>query len=251
MNQYSQYDHSPALYAAIRDYAPVADLASVAPPLPRPFKSRADAGRRLARALHAYEFDPDVVVVAPPRGGLPVAYAVARALHVPLDICIVRNLCVPGAAHLAMGAIATDDVCVMNPDVLEERRLSREIFDEVADAERRELHRRQHAYLAGHEPVALDGRTVILVDDGAATGATLRAATAVVRQRRAATLIVAVPVCPITTCQGLRAQADEVHCLLRPESPVDIRECYDDFPELDDDEVRRLLRRADAIPAIN
>jgi putative phosphoribosyl transferase len=251
MNQYLEYDLSLKLYVGIRDYAPAAEPAFMPQPLTRPFKSRAEAGRKLARALHAYELDADVVVVALPRRGLPVGYAVARALHAPLDICIVRNLCVPGTDHLAMGAIAADDVCVMNPDVLQEMRLSREVFDHVADVERRELHRREHAYLAGHEPIALDGRTVILVDDGAATGATLRAATAVVRQRGAAAIIVAVPVCPVLTCRRLRAQADAVYCMLSPESALDIRECYEDFAELDDDEVRRLLRRADAITVIN
>jgi putative phosphoribosyl transferase len=215
----------------------------------RKFKDRTAAGRALARALRSFRPDPNLVVVALPRGGVPVGYEVARTLHAPLDVCVVRKLGVPGYPELAMGTIASGDVCVMNPDVLLHLKISRQAFDEIAETEGYELRRRELAYRDGQGPAGVAGRTVVLVDDGLATGATMRAAIASMRRRGAARVIVAVPVGAEATCRSLGDQADDVYCLLRPEPFGAIGEWYEDFPQLSDDDVRRCLRRAAAIPA--
>jgi predicted phosphoribosyltransferase len=231
--------------------APVAT--EPAPPEPAfttpPFLNRTEAGRALARVLRPYELDPDVVVVGLPRGGIPIAYTIARALHIPLSFCPVRKLCVPGHHDLAMGAIAPGEVCVMIPDVLEQFRVTREVFDRVTELETAEMARCAQAYGAGRPPLPLADRTVILVDDGIATGATLRAATAAMHQQAAGRVIIATPVCTQSMYRSLSARADDIVCLRRLQSPRPISETYEEFPLVQEDEVRRLLRRAAAIPA--
>lgn len=215
----------------------------------RRFKDRSEAGRALARALRVYGGDPQLVVVALPRGGVPVAYEVARALHAPLDVCVVRKLGVPANPELAMGAVASGDVCVMNPEVIQHLRVPRAVFDAVAARERMELARREVAYRQGERAAEVAGRTVLIVDDGLATGATMRAAVAAVRRRAASRVIVAVPVGAESTCRALADEADEVFCLLRPRPFYAIGEWYDAFPQVGDEDVRRLLSRAPAAPA--
>ena len=213
-----------------------------------PFLDRTDAGKALARLLRPYELDPDIVVVALPRGGVPLAYTVARTLHTPLSVCVVRKLGVPGHPDLAMGAIAPGEICVMNPAILEQFRVSREVFDRVAEAEAAELRRLELTCRTDRQTICLTDRTVILVDDGVATGATMRAATAAMRQLGAERIVIATHVCTQALCRSLSSQADEIHCLRRPQAPTPISATYEQFPLVQDDEVRRLLRRAAAIP---
>ena len=210
------------------------------------FKDRTEAGRALGYSLRSLGLDPNLVVVALPRGGVPVGYEVARALHAPLEVCVARKLGVPSYPELAMGAIAAGDVCVMNPDVLLELRIPREVFDEVAQAQEYELCRQELAYRGATTEVDVAGRTVVLVDDGLATGATMRAAVAAMRQRGADRIIVAVPVGLQAACRSLLDQADNVYCLVQLERLGAIGQWYDQFPQLTDDDVSRYLRRAAA-----
>jgi putative phosphoribosyl transferase len=207
----------------------------------RAFRDRHEAGLALADRLQAYARRNDVVVLALPRGGVPVAYEVASALHVPLDVFSVRKLGVPGHPELAMGAIASGGVQVLNEDVLAWYQPSAETVDAVARVELRELARRERAYRAGRPLVLVEGRTVILVDDGLATGSTMRAAVRAVRQLRAGRVVVASPVGAPDTCAALRREADEVVCVLTPDHFLAVGTWYVDFSETTDDEVRRLL----------
>lgn len=208
------------------------------------FKDRTEAGRLLATKLMAYANRPDVLVLGLPRGGVPVAYEVAKALHVPLDICLVRKLGVPGHKELAMGAIASGGIRVLNQDVIDWVGISNSEIDRVAAQEQHELERRNHLY-RGDRPVPdLHNQTVILVDDGIATGATLRAAIAALRQQNPAHLIVAVPVAPAEICQQLKAEVDDVICVSLPEALYAIGIWYDNFSQTTDDEVRNLLMQA-------
>jgi len=213
-----------------------------------PFLNRHEAGRALARVLRPYELDSDIVVIALPSGGVPIAYAVARALHAPLGVCVVRKLGVPGHPDLAMGAIASGDICVMNPGILEQFRITREVFDQVAQIQAAELRRREFACRIGLPSIPIAGRTVIVVDDGVATGASMRAATASMRQQGVERIMLATPLCAQSICRALSAQADRIYCLRRPESARPISESYEQFPLVTDDDVRHLLRRAAAIP---
>src|SRR5262249_41330555 len=174
------------------------------------FRDRADAGRRLAEELKAFAGRPDVLVLALPRGGVPVAYEVARALHAPLDVFLVRKLGVPGREELAMGAIASGGVRVLNQDVIRALDIADEVIDEVTAAEQRELVRRERAYRGGRPTPDVRGRTVVLVDDGLATGSTMRAAVAALRRLGPASVVVAVPVGAPETCTELGNEADEV-----------------------------------------
>jgi putative phosphoribosyl transferase len=225
----------------------------VAPPepafTPPPFLNRVEAGKALARLLRPYELDPKIVVVGLPRGGIPVAYTVARALHTPLTFCAVRKLCVPGHHDRAMGAIAPGEICLMNPDVLEQFRVTRQVFDQVTDQETAEMRRWLQAFGAPRKPLPVTDRTVILVDDGIATGATMRAAIASMRQQGAERIIIATPVCTQSLYRSLSAQSDDIVCLRRPQFPRPVSETYEEFPLVQEDEVCRLLRRAAAIPA--
>src|SRR5689334_5289515 len=181
------------------------------------YRDRTDAGRLLASRLSKYAGRSDVIVLALPRGGVPVAYEVARALGVPLDVFVVRKLGVPGHEELAMGAIATGGVRVLNADVLRMLDIPPEVVDAVAARERRELERREHAYRDGCPPPDVRGKTVILIDDGLATGATMRAAVAALRAQGPARIVVAVPVASPDTCAELSREVDEIICAETPE----------------------------------
>jgi putative phosphoribosyl transferase len=209
-----------------------------------PFENRTEAGRRLGKALEAYAGRPGLIVLALPRGGVPVGYEVARALQAPLDLMIVRKLGTPGRPELAMGAIASGGISVLNKDVVSAYRISEATIEAVAAEERRELERRERLYRGDRPYPDLDGRCVILVDDGIATGATLRAGLAALRQRKPACLVVAVPLAPRDTLARLRAEVDEIVCLATPEPFFAVGQGYRDFSQTTDAEVRELLARA-------
>jgi putative phosphoribosyl transferase len=208
------------------------------------FRDRAEAGRELAHALQEYAGRSDVVVLALPRGGVPVAYEVARALEAPLDVCVVRKLGLPGQPELAMGAIASGGERVLNEKVVAEADVSDEEIEEVAAREQEELSRLEPMYRGDRPPLAVEGRTVLLVDDGLATGSTIRAALAAVRRQRPARRVVAVPVAPPQTCAALRGDADEVVCIRTPEIFGAVGAWYEHFPQTSDAEIRDLLERA-------
>ena len=205
------------------------------------FRDRREAGRLLAAKLTAYTDRPDILVLALPRGGVPVAYETARALQAPLDVFLVRKLGVPGHEELAMGAVATGGVRVLNQDVVEPLHIPAQLIDDVTSRELEELIRRERLYRGGRCPPDAAGRTVILVDDGLATGATMRAAIQALRRQQPARVIVAVPTASPDTCEALKAEADEVICAMTPEPFFAVGHWYDDFTQTTDDEVRRLL----------
>jgi len=184
------------------------------------------------------------VVLALPRGGIPVGYEVARALHAPLDVILVRKLGVPGQEELAMGAIASGGLRVISEDVVEALGIPDRSIAEVAANEEHELERQERAYRGDRPVPEIQSRTVILIDDGLATGATMRAAVLVVRAQQPGQLIVAVPVAPRETCDALRADADEVICPETPDSFIAVGEAYQDFSQISDEEVRELLHRS-------
>jgi putative phosphoribosyl transferase len=205
------------------------------------FQDRRQAGRALSEELRKYAGRNDVVVLALPRGGVPVAFEVARRLEAPLDLFLVRKLGTPGHRELAMGAIASGGVRVLNDDVVRWYGIAQGDIDAVAQEEERELLRRELAYREGRDPVPVDGRVAILVDDGLATGSTMRAAVKAVRQRDPSRVVVAVPVGARDTCDELSAIADEVVCVGTPEPFSAVGQWYADFDQTTDDEVRRLL----------
>ena len=207
----------------------------------QPFADRAEAGELLAERLTAYRDRDDVVVLALPRGGVPVAREVARALGVPLDVYMVRKLGVPGHEELAMGAIATGGVRLLNHDVIDALGIPMVVIDAVAAREQQELARREQAYRGDRGPIVLTNKTVILVDDGLATGATMRAAVMAARQQQPARVIVAVPVGATSTCADLAAEADDVVCVRTPDPFVAVGLWYRDFTPTTDHEVRSLL----------
>ncbi|HEY2586492.1 MAG TPA: phosphoribosyltransferase [Tepidisphaeraceae bacterium] len=215
-----------------------------------PFHDRADAGRALARALSAYANRPDAVVLALPRGGVPVGFEVAPALDAPLDVFLVRKLGVPGQEELAMGAIASGHVRVLNDHVVRLLNIPRDVIDAVAAREERELDRREREYRDGRPPIRVAGRTVILIDDGLATGSSMRAAVQALRQQGPREIIVAVPVAAVETCEAFRHEVDDVVCALTPEPFDAVGLWYDDFSQTTDAEVRNLLERANARPAM-
>jgi putative phosphoribosyl transferase len=209
------------------------------------YRDRYEAGRELAGHLGAYRERGDVLVLALPRGGVPVGFEVAKALKAPLDVFLVRKLGVPGHEELAMGAIATGGTVVLNEEVVQGLRIPGRVIEEVAAREAEELARRGSAYRDGRPPPEVAGRVVILVDDGLATGSTMRAAAEAVRRQGPARVVVAVPVAAAQTCDEMGAQADEVVCAATPEPFYAVGLWYDDFTPTSDEEVRRLLRRAD------
>lgn len=210
------------------------------------FRDRRDAGRQLAAALAGYAGAPGLIVLALPRGGVPVAFEVALALRAPLDIFVVRKLGVPGHEEYAMGAIASGGICVLNHDVLRRLSIPEVAISRVAAREQQELERREREYRGGRPVPVLGGRTVLLVDDGLATGASMEAALQAVQGHHPARVVVAVPVAPAETCERLGALADDVVCLSMPE-PFDAVGCwYRSFPQTTDDEVRTLLAAARA-----
>lgn len=217
--------------------------------MPTVFQDRTEAGRLLAEKLTAYANRPDVIVLALPRGGVPVAYEVSRALGVPLDIFVVRKLGVPGHEELAMGAIASGGISVLNDDVVKALRIPGQVIEAVASRELRELERRERTYRDGRPAPDVRGATVILVDDGLATGSTMRAAVAALRRRGPAHIVVAVPTAAPSTCEGFRHEADECVCDITPEPFYSVGLWYEDFSQTTDDEVRDLLGRSAATVA--
>lgn len=207
-----------------------------------PYLDRRQAGVELAKHLEDFRDRPDVVALALPRGGVPVAHEVAVALGVPLDIFIVRKLGVPGHPELAMGAIASGGVRVMNNKVIEWVGVSKELIDDVVDRELVELDRRDHEYRGGRAALDVRDRVVILIDDGLATGSTMKAAVEAVRAQHPARIVVAVPVGAAETCREIAAIADQVVCPRAPENFAAVGEWYRDFLPTSDEEVRGLLR---------
>ena len=212
------------------------------------YRNRTEAGRALADLLKKYANRDDVIVLALPRGGVPVAAEVAAALKAPLDVFLVRKLGVPGHEELAMGAIASGGIRVLNRDVLVPLGLGLEVVDRAAAREAQEIERRERAYRGDRPAARLGGRTVILIDDGLATGATMRAAAHAIRAQRPARLVVAVPVAAKSTCDEFRQEVDEVVCGLTPEPFYAVGLWYDDFSQTTDDEVRTLLARHTSEP---
>ncbi len=208
------------------------------------FPDRRQAGRFLAERLADHAGKPGLLVLGLPRGGVPVAYEVARALRAPLDVFVVRKLGVPGHEELAMGAIASGGVRVLNEEVVAELGIDEATIARAAAVEGRELERREREYRGDRGPVEVGGRTVILVDDGLATGSTMRAAALAVRSQDPERVVVAVPVAAAPTCEALRADVDEVVCAATPDPFLGVGVWYDDFGQTGDDEVRELLVRA-------
>jgi putative phosphoribosyl transferase len=210
----------------------------------RRYRDRADAGRILARRLERYAGRPDVVVLGLPRGGVPVAYEVAKALGAPLDVFVVRKLGVPGQEEYAMGAIASGGVRVLNRDAVAGLGIPERVIDQVAERELRELERRERTYRDGREAPALEGRIVIVVDDGLATGASMRAAVEALKKRHPARIVVAVPVGSTDTCARLRGEVDEVVCAATPDPFYAVGPWYEEFDQTTDNEVHDALAQA-------
>ena len=215
----------------------------------RPFRDRSDAGRQLAARLTAYANRSDVLVLALPRGGVPVAFEVAHALDAPLDIFLVRKLGLPGQEELAMGAIASGGVTVLNSEVVDTLRIPDHVIDQVAAQEQRELERRERLYRDDRSPPDVRGKTVILVDDGLATGATMYAAAAALRELGPDRIVVAVPTAAPETCDAFRDAVDEIVCAITPDPFYAVGLWYEDFSQTTDDEVRELLARAHPLVA--
>jgi putative phosphoribosyl transferase len=215
------------------------------------FRNRTEAGKLLAGQLTDYANHSDVLVLGLPRGGVPVAYEVAKELDAPLDVCLVRKLGVPGHKELAMGAIAAGGVRVINENVIDWLRISPETINEVAAMEIRELDRRSHIYRGNRPLPKVKNHTIILVDDGIATGATIRAAISTLKKQKPRKLVVAVPVAGLSTCEELEAEVDEVVCILKPEDLYAIGLWYEDFQQTTDAEVCELLTRQKSLVANN
>src|SRR5260221_144605 len=211
---------------------------------PRFFRDRREAGRVLAEKLAAYAHRPEVIVLALPRGGVPVAAEVARALGAPLDVFVGRKLGVPGPEELAMGAVASGGVRVVNDAAVTGLGIPRYVVDAVTAQEQQELARRERDYRGGRPPPDVRGKTVILVDDGLATGATMHAAIAALRRLQPARIVVAVPTASPDTCEKLRAEVDEVICAITREPFHAVGLWYEDFAQTTDQEVRDLLARS-------
>ena len=214
------------------------------PSLQTTLQNRAAAGRGLVEPLRKYADRADVIVLALPRGGVPVAYEVATALNVHLDLMLVRKLGVPSHEEYAMGAIASGGIQILNEDALRAHPIDQASFDAVVARETRELLRREQAYRGNRPPVQLKGRVVILIDDGLATGASMMAAIQAVRKQEPARIVVAVPVAPLETVEALLIDVDEVICPLVPEWMVSIGYWYLNFSQTSDEEVIELLQRA-------
>ena len=208
------------------------------------FPDRSKAGQLLAQKLAGYANNPDVVVFALPRGGVPVGFQVARALNVPLDIIIVRKLGVPDHEELAMGAIASGDVRVLNHDTIDWMQIPNFVIDRVTEMEKTELQRRELTYRGTAPPLDPAGKIVILVDDGIATGSTMRAAVAVVRSRGPQRVVIAVPTAPVSTVKELRNVADDVISIITPDAFVGVGQWYDDFRQVSDEVTRDLYELA-------
>jgi predicted phosphoribosyltransferase len=208
------------------------------------FTNRIDAGSQLGLVLSEYADRADTLVLGLPRGGVPVAFEVARALNAPLDVFIVRKLGVPGHEEVAMGAIATGGAILIDDTVVRELRIRDSQIDAVIEAEQRELERRERQFRGDRPPPDIAGRTVIIVDDGLATGASMRVAVAALRQEHPGRIVVAVPIAPPDTCVALSREADDVVCAVTPEPFYAVGLWYEDFNQTTDEEVHDLLERA-------
>lgn len=213
--------------------------------MPSRFHDRRDAGKQLAKSLGAYAGRHDVIVLALPRGGVPVGYEVARALDAPLDVFIVRKLGVPGQEELAMGAIASGGIRVLDRALIEQLHIPDLAIERVEQFERRELERRERLYGGAHHAPDVHGQVVILVDDGIATGASMHAAIDALRQQEPKAIVVAAPVGAPETCSTLGLKADACACLSSPRPFYGVGMWYEDFDQTTDDEVRALLEDAD------
>ncbi len=212
----------------------------------RLFADRRDAGQQLAEALQKYTNRDDVVVLGLPRGGVPIAYEVAIRLNVPLDVLVVRKLGTPGHEEMAMGAISRDGVRILNQELVENLGIPEEVITSVEERERRELQRRETIYRGNHAMLQLEGKTVLLVDDGLATGATMQAALLALTQYHPAQIIVAVPVASREVCDEFQHmdEVDDVFCVLAPVNFHAVGFWYRNFTQTSDDEVRRLLQQS-------
>jgi putative phosphoribosyl transferase len=208
------------------------------------YKDRFEAGRLLADELVEYANDKNVIVLGLPRGGVPVASEVAKKIHVPLDVMVVRKLGVPGWEELAMGAIASGGVRVLNDEVIRSLHISQKALENEIGIELKELHRRELAYRGHVGAPAVKGRTVLLIDDGIATGSTMRAAIDALRQQGAARFVAAVPVAAADTCIEMEPMVDRLVALMKPEVFGAVGHWYERFPQVDDAEVRSLLEQA-------
>jgi len=208
------------------------------------YNDRKDAGKQLAIALREYANQEDVIVLALPRGGVVVAYEVCQALNLPLDVIVVRKLGVPGHQELAFGSISIHDVTVYNDDVLSSYNLSQQAIDRVTAEQRSELHRREQVYRSKRPPLDVTGKRIILVDDGIATGATIRSAIAAIKQLKPAEIIVAIPVAPYSSCEKFQTLVDKIVCLETPYPFYAIGQWYIDFSQTSDEEVVSLMQEA-------
>src|SRR5271167_1259003 len=208
------------------------------------FRNRIEAGQLLAKKLMRYANQPNVIVLGLPRGGVPVAFEVAKALHAPLDVFVVRKLGAPGRRELAMGAIATGGVRVLNEEAVRGLGIPMEMIDAVTEEENQELERRELAYRGSYSVPEVRGKTVILIDDGIATGSTVRAAVCALKAQHPARLIIAVPVAADSAYRELRPEVDEIVALMTPEKFYGVGEWYEDFSQTSDAEVTELLKRA-------
>jgi putative phosphoribosyl transferase len=213
------------------------------------YRNRQEAGKILARELVGFVDREDVLVLGLPRGGVPVAFEIAKALHAPLDVFIVRKLGVPGHSELAMGAIATNNVKVFNEDIIRELSISDEAIEEVIYKEEQELKRRELSYRGGHSLPPIKDKIIILVDDGIATGASMRASIAALRQLDPKSIIVAVPVADKSMCEKLEGLVDKLVCPLRPIHFYAVGAWYEDFSQTEDEEVYTLLNLARLLSA--
>jgi len=207
------------------------------------FADRTEAGRSLACRLEKYANRHDVVVLAVPRGGVPVAFEIAEELHAPLDIFLLRKLGVPGCEELAFGAIASQSVRFLDPHILRALAIASSQVEAITAREEQELKRQEVFYRGGEPPLVVAGKTAILVDDGVATGASLLAGIRALRQLRPARIVVAVPVAPAPVFERLAYEADEIVCVAKPEPFVAVGQFYDDFSQVQDDEVTKFLER--------
>jgi len=208
------------------------------------FQNRSDAGRRLAAQLTPFANLPDLRILALPRGGVPVAFEIARALHAPLDVWVVRKLGAPGIPELAIGAIAPGGILVLSPGAARQLRIAPQQIEAIAAQERLELERREKAYRGSRPSIDVRGKSVLLVDDGLATGSTMRAAIAALRRLEPARIVVAVPVAAASVCAELAHEADDIVCLWTPIDLDSVGQWYEDFSQTSDAEVLDLLNRA-------
>ena len=207
------------------------------------FDNRADAGRKLAGQLKRYVNEKNVIVLGLPRGGVPVAFEVASALNAPLDVFVSRKLGVPGQEELAFGAISSGGVRVLDPEIVQAAAVSDLQIERITAREKVELERREATYRGGRPPLEIAGATVILVDDGVATGSSVRAAISALRQMKPQRIVLATPVIPAATYQRLRTEVDDLVCVVMPEGFYGIGQFYEDFSQVTDEEVINLLRR--------